>query len=412
MRNIICKKCGAEINADLGECPVCGALYYVLPASEIDEPAAEPARENITPVFPPVSDDEFEGDYTRVFSAVRLPEDRPPVKDTHRVPGQPPEPVPPNRPSAKDPRRGSGSGQTPPSRPPKQRRGLGRREGFIVGAVVLLAFLVVLMSAMSGAFDFNRNQTKDMPSVIGLGEGLATSTLEELGLVVNTRQVESAEARGTVVAQSIHKDEKVKIGQSVTLSISEGTSQAAVPERVSVPSLAGYTYEQAQALLRSSGLNILKNPDEYSDVTTGQIIRQEPEAGTEAGRNSYVKVTLSKGPEPVTEYVITVTAGKGGSVSPRGRETVEEGQSATFSITPDEGYEVREVKVDGEDVGAVTTYTFTDVQENHTLYAVFQPLEEEPPEEEPVEENPEEPPEEGSTEEPQATEEMRGSYLA
>lgn len=51
---------------------------------------------------------------------------------------------------------------------------------------------------------------------------------------------------------------------------------------------------------------------------------------------------------------------------------VEDGKSATFTIKPDEGFEIREVKVDGEDIGPVESYTFTDVTGDHTLYVVFQ----------------------------------------
>lgn len=85
----------------------------------------------------------------------------------------------------------------------------------------------------------------------------------------------------------------------------------------------------------------------------------------------------------VSSYTITVTAGLGGSVSPRGTVSVNEGESVTFTITPEEGYETSEVKVDGQSVGACETYTFMDVSGDHTLYTVFrQKSEETPPPEE------------------------------
>lgn len=83
-------------------------------------------------------------------------------------------------------------------------------------------------------------------------------------------------------------------------------------------------------------------------------------------------------PEPV-EYTITVTAGKGGSVSPSGQVTVPGGESRSFTITPDAGYVVGEVKVDGQDVGAVTEYTFSSVTGDHSLYVVFRAEEATPP---------------------------------
>lgn len=70
-------------------------------------------------------------------------------------------------------------------------------------------------------------------------------------------------------------------------------------------------------------------------------------------------------------YSISVTCGSGGSVSPSGAVMVEKGESATFRIVPDGGYELSELKIDGYAVSASEEYTFTDVKENHTLYAVF-----------------------------------------
>jgi hypothetical protein len=71
-------------------------------------------------------------------------------------------------------------------------------------------------------------------------------------------------------------------------------------------------------------------------------------------------------------YTITVSAGLGGSISPSGNVTVNYGDSKTFTITPDKGYKIRDVNVDGKSVGAVSTYTFTNVTDNHTIDATFE----------------------------------------
>jgi len=70
-------------------------------------------------------------------------------------------------------------------------------------------------------------------------------------------------------------------------------------------------------------------------------------------------------------YTITATAGSGGSISPSGSVSVNYGATQTFTITPNSGYNVADVKVDGSSVGAVTTYTFTNVASNHTIAATF-----------------------------------------
>lgn len=70
-------------------------------------------------------------------------------------------------------------------------------------------------------------------------------------------------------------------------------------------------------------------------------------------------------------YTITATAGNGGSISPSGSVTVTEGEDQTFAITPNSGYSIADVTVDGASVGAVRTYTFEDVDANHTINATF-----------------------------------------
>jgi|GEM_PF-102276 len=73
----------------------------------------------------------------------------------------------------------------------------------------------------------------------------------------------------------------------------------------------------------------------------------------------------------VTNYNITATAGVGGSISPSGAVSVSAGSSKMFTITPDSGYSIVSVKVDGVDKGAISTYTFSDIEKSHTIVASF-----------------------------------------
>ncbi|MFN8246365.1 MAG: hypothetical protein U0T56_08310 [Ferruginibacter sp.] len=70
-------------------------------------------------------------------------------------------------------------------------------------------------------------------------------------------------------------------------------------------------------------------------------------------------------------YTITATAGSNGSISPVGATTVNCGSNQTYTITPDPGYLVDDVLVDNVSQGAITTYTFTDVQASHTISVSF-----------------------------------------
>ncbi len=75
-------------------------------------------------------------------------------------------------------------------------------------------------------------------------------------------------------------------------------------------------------------------------------------------------------------YTITAKAGAGGTIDPEGGQRIARGSSTTFSFTPDEGYKISDVLVDGESIGAVDSYTFESVMGNHTVEALFEKQEE------------------------------------
>jgi len=70
-------------------------------------------------------------------------------------------------------------------------------------------------------------------------------------------------------------------------------------------------------------------------------------------------------------YTITASAGSHGSISPSGSISINQGSDKSFTITPDTGYQIDDVLVDGSSKGAVSSYTFTNVTQDHTIYATF-----------------------------------------
>ena len=70
-------------------------------------------------------------------------------------------------------------------------------------------------------------------------------------------------------------------------------------------------------------------------------------------------------------YTIRATVGLNGSITPSGWSSVREGMDQTFTITPDKGYVVAKVLVDGRNVGAVKSYTFKNVTKEHTIEVIF-----------------------------------------
>ncbi len=73
----------------------------------------------------------------------------------------------------------------------------------------------------------------------------------------------------------------------------------------------------------------------------------------------------------VTYIIAASVTSSNGTITPEGRSTVAEGSGLLYSIVPKSGYTVSAVYVDGNPIGAVSSYSFTDVKDNHTIVADF-----------------------------------------
>ena len=88
------------------------------------------------------------------------------------------------------------------------------------------------------------------------------------------------------------------------------------------------------------------------------------------GANATVNVSFSQ--IPAGTFIVSASAGVGGTISPNGTSNYSAGASATYTITADNCYTIKDVLVDGVSVGAVGTYTFNNIQANGTITASFQ----------------------------------------
>ena len=79
-------------------------------------------------------------------------------------------------------------------------------------------------------------------------------------------------------------------------------------------------------------------------------------------------------PPEQTTYTIIAITGDNGSITPEGKITLAEGEDQSFAIVPDNGYEVSEVLIDGQSAGAIKEYTFTEIQQDHTIKATFKTI--------------------------------------
>lgn len=104
------------------------------------------------------------------------------------------------------------------------------------------------------------------------------------------------------------------------------------------------------------------------------ILRNSGTGGNEGGGGSGNEGSGgsgSNGGSGYSYYTIKATAGAGGSISPSGNVSVREGRDQTFTITPDKGYAVANVKIDGKSIGAAKSYTFENVSRTHTIEVIF-----------------------------------------
>ena len=92
------------------------------------------------------------------------------------------------------------------------------------------------------------------------------------------------------------------------------------------------------------------------------------------GAIDHVKLVSNAEPEPSRTYTIEASAGVGGTISPSGSIRVKEGTEKTFGITADAGYAIEDVLMDGVSVGVLNSYTFKNIQDDHTLSVSFRKM--------------------------------------
>lgn len=128
--------------------------------------------------------------------------------------------------------------------------------------------------------------------------------------------------------------------------------------------------------------------DGYSEVVTGYTtnasgINMSVQGAkiltvsfTQNGVTKTKDLVLTVDAQPAVQFAITATAGANGKITPEGTILLNQGGSQTFTITPDSGYVIDTLTVDGSAVAATTSYTFSGIALNHTISVTFKP---EPP---------------------------------
>lgn len=123
-----------------------------------------------------------------------------------------------------------------------------------------------------------------------------------------------------------------------------------------------YTEESVKAL--KDAVDLAQNVFDNSDASQTEV-----DAAVTAVRDAIGK--LQEKPPVQKEFTITAVAHGGGTIDPSGAVKVEEGKDQVFTIQPYEGFEVKEVFVNGESVGAVTEYKFEAVRADASIEVFF-----------------------------------------
>ncbi len=110
----------------------------------------------------------------------------------------------------------------------------------------------------------------------------------------------------------------------------------------------------------------LQEGQTYYFVSTAYAKNQTGEKIAESNYSNEISYVV-----PLSKFIITASAGSGGTISPSGSTEYERGSSATYSIVANTGYNIADVIVDGVSTGSKTSYTFSNIQANHTISANF-----------------------------------------
>lgn len=176
----------------------------------------------------------------------------------------------------------------------------------VVAGIVICCVIIFFVGKITGIFgaglgkenpsteesDSLSNETVIMIAVNGKSAAQAQKELKDMGLLTQVTYVESeAYEQNIVISADITAGTEIKIGTTVTLTVSAGT------EGKEVPNVVGRSYEDAARILAASGFNVSRAESYSSNVEKGNVISQNPVSGQKAPLESTVTITVSMGEE-------------------------------------------------------------------------------------------------------------------
>jgi serine/threonine-protein kinase len=177
---------------------------------------------------------------------------------------------------------------------------------WLVVLVVLAALGIVLFLVAKNLFTSNEPPARQqvvVPKVVGLQLADARTALEAKGFTVPdngiTRIADATKDPGLVVAQDPPEGQQVDKGAAVHLTVVKA------PSDVAIPSVQGLAADQAQALLKAAGFNVVPAEEASADVDAGKVTRTDPPEGTSQPSGSDVTMFVSTGAGTVSAPEVT-----------------------------------------------------------------------------------------------------------
>lgn len=207
-----------------------------------------------------------------------------------------------------------------------------------------------------------------VPNLKNMSQSEARSALQKEGLTIEIGEAESSDdvAENRVAGQTPAALTKVAKGSSVTIHLSSGK------EKVEVPSVVDALEGTATATLQNAGFKVKVDYQNSSTVGEGQVIKQTPEAGQQASKDSTVSIVVSSGAKYYAAQAYVSGAAEGGSVSPTYAD-VAEGNSVTFYISTNSGYKIASVTdSNGNSYGTSSSVVINNVKSDISLNVTFE----------------------------------------
>ncbi|NLW69969.1 MAG: hypothetical protein GX061_02650 [Eubacteriaceae bacterium] len=207
-------------------------------------------------------------------------------------------------------------------------------------------------------------------SVSSIGFGLSALTTEE---IINSGSTLSLTAGGSfdVYVKQLKADGSISLMD--------------IDPIITCSDTADFSYSYAQGKITITSLNRMSS----SSATFVVSRTYNPGTTYEYFVTSYFTVSCVSESFTITSVAYNTAGGEvnGGTITPTG--TYAGGSSVTYSITPNEGYRIAGVQVDGVEKGVLTSYEFTDLNADHMIMAAFEAIPTEPEEpEDPTQEDP------------------------